>query len=230
MIAPILITGAARSGTSMVAGIVNISGAFGGKMSGPTTNNRRGMFENSYIRNNVVKPILRELGYDPMGQHPLPNLSECSERLIQMAPRVRHRVVEAFGEQGYTSGSWFYKGAKMCLLWPLWAEAFPEASWIIVRRSDRGVIGSCLRTGFMRAYRDEAGWRRWLMEHKNRFIEMSQSGMKIYELSSDEIVAGDLRVAEYVMGKLNLTWREDAVREFVTPRLWHFRNDGDGAN
>ena len=41
---PILITGCARSGTSMVAGIINMSGAFGGVMAGPNKNNQKGNF------------------------------------------------------------------------------------------------------------------------------------------------------------------------------------------
>jgi len=39
MKSPILIVGAARSGTSLVAGIINMSGAFGGIMAGPQKSN-----------------------------------------------------------------------------------------------------------------------------------------------------------------------------------------------
>jgi hypothetical protein len=67
---PILITGCARSGTSMTAGIVHICGAFGGRMSGPTPNNRKGMFENEEVRNQIVKPYLSSIGADPLGQKP----------------------------------------------------------------------------------------------------------------------------------------------------------------
>lgn len=65
---PILITGCARSGTSMVAGVINMCGAFGGSMSGPNHNNAKGMFENARVRNNIVKPYLRQLHVDPLGQ------------------------------------------------------------------------------------------------------------------------------------------------------------------
>jgi hypothetical protein len=53
---PILITGAARSGTSMTAGVINICGAFGGVLSGPNKNNKKGMFENNRIRQDIAKP------------------------------------------------------------------------------------------------------------------------------------------------------------------------------
>ena len=71
---PILITGCARSGTSLVAGIINMRGAFGGKMSGPNMNNAKGMFENARIRNDIVKPYYRSIGVDPLGQYPLPDI------------------------------------------------------------------------------------------------------------------------------------------------------------
>ena len=40
---PILITGAARSGTSMSAGVVSLCGAWGGELSGPNVYNKKGM-------------------------------------------------------------------------------------------------------------------------------------------------------------------------------------------
>ena len=58
---PILLTGCARSGTSLTAGIVNLCGAFGGIMSGPNRNNAKGMFENSKIRNTIIKPYLQKI-------------------------------------------------------------------------------------------------------------------------------------------------------------------------
>ena len=40
---PIIITGCARSGTSLTAGVINICGAGGGEMSGATIYNKKGM-------------------------------------------------------------------------------------------------------------------------------------------------------------------------------------------
>ena len=64
---PILITGAARSGTSMVAGIVHRCGAKGGAVLGPTPYNRRGQYENRRVTDTVVKPYLLMQGLDPLG-------------------------------------------------------------------------------------------------------------------------------------------------------------------
>ena len=50
---PIFVTGAARSGSGMIAGTFVKCGAFGGVMS-----NKRGMYENDHIRDKIVKPYL----------------------------------------------------------------------------------------------------------------------------------------------------------------------------
>jgi hypothetical protein len=93
---PILITGCARSGTSMVAGVINRCGAFGGKMSGPNSNNQKGMFENAVIRNSIVKPYLRQIGVDHLGQYPLPNIENL------LIPRDwKWKVEQVMIDQGY---------------------------------------------------------------------------------------------------------------------------------
>jgi len=142
---PILITGCARSGTSMVAGIINKCQVFGGDMSGPNRNNAKGMFENAYIRNNILKPYLRQMEVDPLGQYPLPDIDN-----LLIPSSLKKDVEQVMINQGYTNGPWMYKGAKMCLTWPAWHHAFPNAKWIIVRRRIGDIVNSCIRTGFMR--------------------------------------------------------------------------------
>lgn len=170
---PIFITGAARSGTSLVAGIFNLCGAWGGQMAGPNRNNQKGMFENVGIKSQVLKPYLRSIGCDQMGQKPLPDIDMLVQR------DVRTPTLEVIKHQGYRDGIWMYKGAKMCLFFPVWAQSFPEARWIIVRRPDKDIISSCLRTSFMRAYKDRAGWQGWVDVHKKRFSD-TRFGFALY--------------------------------------------------
>lgn len=220
MIDPILITGCARSGTSMIAGSIHTCGAFGGVMSGITAHNKRGMFENSAVRNTVVKPLLRGLGVDPMGQNPLPDISRCRHLAKPLSEQWRRRVEQIFIEQGYKDGDWFYKGAKICLMWPIWRTAFPEAKWIIVRRRDEDIIASCLRTGFMRAYKNAVGWQRWIDVHKERFEEMGYEGLQVKEVWPEMVVKGDLNHLRGVIEWCGLEWNETGVKDFVAPALW----------
>jgi len=228
---PILITGCARSGTSMVAGVVNMCGAFGGVMSGPTRNNQKGMFENARIRNEIVKPYMRRINVDPLGQYPLPDVDD-----ILIPTDWRRRVEEVITNQGYTEGPWMYKGAKMCLMWPLWHYAFPNARWIIVRRRTGDIVQSCMKTAFMRAFvRKEAckavgakdereGWVWWVHQHEERFREMMNEGVNCKVVWPERMVTGDYEQLYETLEWLGLQWRTE-VLGFIDGKLWHARRE-----
>jgi hypothetical protein len=227
--APILITGAARSGTSMVAGSIHICGAFGGRMSGPNQNNRKGMFENAELRNQIVKPYLKELGVDRLGQYPLPEIAG-----LPIPHNWRERVERVMVKQGYESGPWMYKGAKMCLFWPVWQYAFPEAKWIIVRRRTEDIVNSCIKTSFMRAFRSEqvqqqvqvnseaAGWEWWVYQHIDRFRQMIEHGMNVKVVWPEKMVKGNYQEMYEAMEWLGLEW-DSNVMKFIEPKLWKAR-------
>ena len=220
---PILITGCARSGTSMTAGVVNICGAWGGECSGPTRYNKRGMFENAGIRNNLIKPLLRAMGVDPMGQYPLPDPNHIT---IQNgnAEQWRNSILRHMRREGLKDDQpWFYKGAKLCLIWPLWHRAFPDAKWIIIRRADEGIINSCLKTSFMHAFDNAEGWQWWVNQHKLRFREMYESHLNMVVTYPAKMIAGDFSEMESVIDWLGLTWDERQVKEFISPDLWHHK-------
>lgn len=226
---PILITGCARSGTSMVAGVINICGAFGGNMSGPNGNNKRGMFENARIRNQVVKPYLRQINADKLGQYPLPDPNN-----LWIPTDWRHKVEEVMEVEGYKGGPWMYKGAKMCQFWPVWHYAFPDAKWIIVRRRTGDIISSCLKTNFMRAFsnpeiqravgaKDEReGWLWWVHQHEERFREMINEGVNVKMVWPERMVDGNYQQMYETIDWLGLDWNTDALN-FIDPLLWKAR-------
>lgn len=220
--APILITGCARSGTSVTAGIFFLCGAFGGKMSGPTRYNKKGMFENAEIRNQVVKPYLKEtLKVDPMGQDPLPDIAK-----LVPTPNLQGVIEGKMKWQGYRDGPWFYKGAKMCLIWPIWHTAFPKARWVIVRRRDEDIIHSCMKTGFMRAFKTNEGWQGWIDAHKQRFEEMKNAGLDMQEVWPEKFINDqDYTEVRQVVKNLGLRWRETKVKELVSEELWKGTED-----
>lgn len=217
---PILITGAARSGTSMTAGVINICGAFGGEMSGPNKNNKKGMYENNRIRQTIVKPYLKSIGCDPLGQKPLPSTQQIFNVSEDQASRWKDKILQVFNDEGYGSGPLFYKGAKMCLIWFLWHTAFPDAKWVIVRRDKNDIARSCMQTNFMRAYRDVVGWLRWVEEHEKRFSQMEIAGLNIREVWPTKMIDGDFSEIKGVIKWLGLDYRDEMVRAFIEPALW----------
>ena len=216
--APIIISGCARSGTSMVGGIINICGAFGGKMSGPNKNNAKGMFENAYIRDQVEKPYLRSIDMDPLGQKPLPETEH-----INIPTDWRRSVEKVMLTEGYTEGPWFYKGAKACLIWPVWHYAFPNAKWIIVRRRSADIATSCLNTSFMHKRTTYAEWIEWINHHEKKFVEMIETGVNVKQIWPDRMVRGDYSQVCEAIEWLGLTWRSQEVMEFIEPKLWKAR-------
>lgn len=233
MNSPILITGAARSGTSLVAGAIHKSGAWGGQMSGPTHNNRKGMFENHQIRNQIVKPYLRTIGMDHLGQYPLPDIDRLS-----IPHDWKDQVLEVMQQQGLKEHQpWMYKGAKMCLMWPIWEYAFPNAKWIIVRRRTEDIVRSCLHTGFMKRFRrrqfqEEVGaaneaeaWEWWVHQHIERFRQMINHGLNVKVVRPERMVVGDYTQIYDAVEWCGLEWNSQIVAEFIDPKLWHSRQE-----
>jgi len=212
---PILITGCARSGTSMTAGVLKKCGAWSGNVFGPNKWNRKGMYENVEIRENVIKLYLTLLGVDPKGQNPLPDIN----KLLPLS-NLRVRIETIIKYQGYLNETWFYKGAKMCLIWPVLHDAFPDAKWIIVRRKDESIIHSCMRTAFMNGYENEVGWQSWIDTHKQRFKEMKDNGLNVIEVWPSKFVYGDYSEIISVVESFGLKWDEGAVKDFVSPELY----------
>ncbi len=229
MNSPILITGAARSGTSMTAGCFHLAGAFGGVMSGPNMYNKKGMFENNKIRNQIVKPYLRKNGLDPLCQYPLPNSDNPPS-----FPHLRKRVIQVMKEQGYTKGPWFYKGAKMALLWKVFHEAFPNAKWILVIRPDEDIIKSCLKTKFMQRFsnpmilkelglkNETEGWQWWVNRHKKAFVDMIGNGLDIKIIHTEYLINGEFYELKDALEWVGLKWT-NKITKFVEPRLWKSR-------
>ncbi|GAG49578.1 unnamed protein product, partial [marine sediment metagenome] len=193
---PIFVTGCARSGTSLVTGIFAHCGAWCGKVAGAQPHNPKGQFENTEIRNGILKPLLVSLDADKLGQKPLPDINkvflECGKMQGNKGiEELRHKVHNCFLKQGFwQEHQLIYKGAKLCLIWPVWHILYKNPKWIIVRRKDDDIAKSCMNTVFMRAYSSVEGWKGWVDHHKDRFNEMMEYCGAV-QLWSEDIVAGN---------------------------------------
>jgi len=216
---PILITGCARSGTSMTAGIVHKSGAWGGNLVGSTKYNPKGFYENGPLRQDLIKPFLRQIGADPLGQKPLPRMDRVTKAAARM--NWHGKVQMMIRKQGYRGGPWYYKGAKMCLIWPMLDKAFPKAKWIIVRRDTDQIVDSCLRTSFMRKCGGREGWTKWVNTHLERFLEMEQAMLNIRYVWPSKFIHGDFQEAQEAIEWAGLKWDQEQITDFIDPALWN---------
>lgn len=222
---PILITGSARSGAGMIAGLIHLCGAFGGEMS-----NKKGLYENDSIRDHIVKPYLEQMGVDPLGQYPI-----LQTESILIPKWWKREVISIIDAQGYKQGTpWMYKDTKMCQMWPVWNFAFPNARWIIVRRRTGDITQSCVKTAFMQAFKDEKvrqaidvkteeeGWLWWVHEHEKKFIEMMNEGLNCKIIWPERMVHGDYQQLYETLDWLGLRWKTE-VLTFIDPLLWSNR-------
>jgi hypothetical protein len=215
---PVLITGLPRSGTSLVAGLLNACGLWLGNTLPGGQENPRGFFENVALREKLQKQILALGKFDPFGVVRLP-----PPDWRPVIGKFRDAIGMMLVEQGYEGKEpWGFKDAKLTLTWRIWNQHFPAARWILVRRPSDQVISSCLRTHFMRAHStDPAFWRHFVNAYLERLAELEGTVAWVRTVESVPIIAGNYDSLERVVRDLELEWRGEAVRAFVMPEHWH---------
>lgn len=221
--APILITGCPRSGGNMIAGALHLCGAFGGVFE------RKGIFENMEIRRNVEHVYMNEHGWDPHGQYPLPDTTQ-----LQIPANWQQQVEGIIEYFGYKRGPWMVKSPLIALLWPIWHYAYPNAKWIIVRRKTPDVIDSCIKTGFMTAFKEPSicklvgvedewhGWLWWVHEYEKRFVDMINEGLDCKVVFPERMVHADYSQMKDTCSWLGLPWKTE-ILDFIDPLLWTSR-------
>jgi hypothetical protein len=220
---PIFVIGLPRSGTSMIAGSLGICGAWtGSTVPGGGTENPKGFFEHAAIRELVIKKILKDLGCDPLGVRILPPF-DLQIEVIDLADIIKSLVEK----DGYKNDRpWLLKDAKLTLLWPIFRKAFPDATWIVVRRDEEGFINSCLRTSFMKQHsQDRAFWKNYAEEYRVRIDALIDSGANVLEISSPEVISGNFDHFREVVSRLGLVFNEDGLKKFISPDFWHGNAD-----
>lgn len=122
----------------------------------------------------------------------------------------------------------FYLETSLCLMWHMWHRAFPDATWIIVRRADEDIIYSCQHTGFMRERKTKKGWQEWIEVHKRRFQEMHDAGLNVREVWPTKFVEGDFSEMRTIIEWLGLKWNDEAVQDFICPELFYRKGMNNG--
>ena len=224
---PILITGIPRSGASMIAGVINLCGAFSGDVS-----YHKGAYENGAILRFVEESYLQTYGFDPMGQFPLPD--------VKLIPNYWKKSIEThLIAEGYSKGPWMYKSSRLSLLWKIWHNAYPNAKWIIVRRKTPDIIQSCIKTGYMKAFKDnqvcqtvganseQEGWLWWIHQYEEIFVEMVMAGVNCKQIWPERMVSGDYKQLYETIEWLGLPWKSE-ILNFIDPLLWSSRNKKGG--
>jgi hypothetical protein len=218
---PILITGAQRSGASIVARIIASCGVYTGRASE--------MMENDFI-GDFVSQYFQNIKADERGHYPLPNTKEILIP-INWKNKIKSRIdLEMIKKK--EDQLWMYKSNRLCQLWPIWNYAFPNAKWIIVRRRTGDIIQSCLKTAYMNTFEDsiiqeaigvnsaEKGWAWWVHEHEKLFVEMIEAGLNCKVVWPERMVDEDYSQIREMLEWLGLQWN-DSIIPITKKLLWN---------
>jgi len=218
---PILITGAQRSGSTIIARIIAMSGAFIGRTSE--------MMENDFVKDLVIN-YYSSIKVDKKGQFPLPNTKELLIPVNWKKEIYSRLKLEMIKKE--EDIPWMFKSFTNCQIWPIWNYAFPNAKWIIVRRRTGDIISSCMKTAYMNAFKDKAiqkavgaeteqeGWLWWVHQHEKLFTEMIETGLNCKIIWPERMVNGDYTQIFEMLEWIGLKW-DDSIIKTIDPLLWN---------
>ena len=211
MIDPILITGAARSGTSLVANIIHHAGAKGGDVSvNPIPGEQpTGFYENEELTTRVSKSILFDLGFDPRGVKKIPDHNVPTFD-------VSVQVFNIARKQGITVGDvWYLKIIKGLLLYRTYLRSFPNSQWVLVRREPDGIIQSCMLASFMVGRETANEWADYVRHYTRMMIRLKRECPQVREVWYEKLLAGEHDEIESVLGWLGLDYDKEYIDKTV---------------
>lgn len=163
--------------------------------------------EHLAYRDGMEKPFLAENGADPLGQWPLLTGYEADKTW-------RERAQAAFADADAV------KMVKTAQFWPMMADAFPEARWIVVMRDPSGIAKSCVRAPFMTAFDSPPAWEGWARAY-HRHCAALTSTVGACEVWPDRAVRGGAEHFRPMVEYAGLDWNGDAVSRVINPGKWH---------
>lgn len=104
------------------------------------------------VSERVIKPHLRALGCDPLGQDPMPEKQAVDKT---WGRRVRKAL-------GGPRKPWGYSDAKIAPTAVQWQHAFPDAAWIVCWQEPEILAERYLDHPLMRARQTKSEWVHWL--------------------------------------------------------------------
>lgn len=209
----VLITGVERSGSSIVAKVFSMCGAFGG--------NCNQMNENTEIK------AIHHLYIDKKSDGC--NMLDLSK--THFKGYWKEIVEKAFISDGLKQNDIpFYKDSAILQTWQLWDDSFKNAKWIIVRRRTGDVIQSCVNTAYMLRFKkesnrrmigvttEEAGWLWWVHQCENRLTQIINENPNNYRIIWPEKMAiNDFSQMKEAIEWTGLQWNVEI--EKTIPRL-----------
>lgn len=112
------------------------------------------------------------------------------------------------------------KDVKFVHFWPVLAEAFPDAVWLIVWRDPDKIAASCVRTKFMKKLGTHEEWKVWAETYHQRCRELlAQYPDRVFEVDSSCLRTHNEGISGAVKA-VGLEWDETAIDRVFDPSRW----------
>lgn len=181
---PIFIASPPRSGSSLTGLLLHSFGLWSGDTKEANKFNPKGFYENLEISQLLID-YLRENDTENLGKRYQPLILDKTDASI------REKIFDIVRSQGLKEDQpWFYKDPKIAICRNLLIDAFPNAKWIWVNRSQDRTIRSLMRTDFMDAYDTEKEWASFLAVYGFYKLDL-QLKTKVFELDIDKVMNND---------------------------------------
>jgi hypothetical protein len=212
----VLIATLPRSGSSMDCGILEIAGAFGGDTIGEVPANPKGIFENKWINQMLIRPIVMEMGIrSSRGLKTIADIGGPPKRLFES---YAEDLIYGMNRQGYKNGVAYFKNGLHTFFFDRINEVLPDAIWVLPMRSREGVIFSNKR---IHPDRKEKGVRREIDDYHDMYKHISDVAKeRVYFIDNDALIGGDFSQMKGLVSDLGLEWNEDKVKEWIDGTMW----------
>jgi len=202
---PVFVTGVERSGSTLIARILTLSGIHTGK----TTT----MLENAEIKEVCSKFV----AFNGTGGLFL------NTQDLQIPVNWKSTIDKVLQKEGFKEGRWMFKCSLLTPMWPIWNYAYPNAKWLIIRRRTGDVIESCVKTAYMLTFKSQEnldavgakdereGWKWWVHQYENKFREMIEAGVNCKIIWPERMVTGDYQQVYEMLDWLGMEWNSNIV-------------------
>ena len=162
------------------------------------------------FKTNWIYPELAIRGFDRLGQYPIPQ-----EPIRNMNPYLVYHYLKTI-----LADADCVKDVKALHFWPILAEAFPQATWVVVWRDPKKIAASCMRTKFMKHFDSPDAWEAWAETHHTRCKELQDRYPdRVYVVNASHLGTDTAALSSAVRAS-GLQWDEASVGKVFEPSRW----------
>jgi len=189
---PILIASPTRSGTTMVAWLLHLHGAWIGEAK---VTKAKGSNPAVGTENVAIKTYLRSVSGVP---------DDFRKRILSLVDN---------------DGPWLVKTAQNLLKMDAWLKHFPEARWVLTNRSTEDIIASTMRHPGMT---DDPDRRRKIVEqHKHLQQRVAYRANHVHWVDVDALASADESVGRALIEFCGLGFDPNKFHNWIQPGRWH---------